>query len=74
MDDVLPLAAGPGLLIRSVQKGEVRWTLKVLHPDGSLSIYDVPVHAQNAFSHLKGDVRQGRLVLLLWGNPPDRNP
>jgi hypothetical protein len=74
VDDVLPLPAGPGLLIRSVQQGEVRWTLKVLHADNSVGTYDVPVHAQNAFSHLKGDFRQGRLVLLLWGNPPDRNP
>ena len=74
VDDVLPLPAGPGLLIRSVQQGEVRWTLKVLHADNSVSVYDVPVHAENAFSHLKGDVRSGRLILLLWGNPPDRNP
>ena len=74
VDDVLPLPAGPGLLIRSVQKGEVRWTLKVLHPDGKVVVYDVPVHAENAFSHLKGDVRAGRLILLLWGYPPDRNP
>jgi hypothetical protein len=74
VDDVLPLPAGPGLLIRSVQQGEVRWTLKVLHADNSVGVYDVPVHAENAFSHLKGDVRDGRLVLLLWGNPPDRNP
>lgn len=74
VDDVLPLAEGPGLLIRSVQQGEVRWTLKVLHPDGRVVVYDVPVHAENAFSHLKGDVRAGRLILLLWGYPPDRNP
>jgi hypothetical protein len=74
VDDVLPLPAGPGLLIRRVQQGEVRWMLKVLHPDGRVVVYDVPVHAENAFSHLKGDVRAGRLILLLWGNPPDRNP
>jgi hypothetical protein len=74
VDDVLPLPAGPGLLIRSVQQGEVRWTLKVLHADNSVGVYEVPVHAENAFSHLKGDVREGRLILLLWGNPPDRNP
>jgi hypothetical protein len=74
VDDILPLPAGPGLLIRSVQQGEVRWMLKVLYPDGKVAVYDVPIHAQNAFSHLKGDFRQGRLVLLLWGNPPDRNP
>jgi hypothetical protein len=74
VDDVLPLPAGPGLLVRSVQQGQVRWTLKVLHPDGSLGVYDVPVQAPNPFSHLKGDFRQGRLVLLLFGYPPDRNP
>jgi len=74
VDDVLPLPAGPGLLIRSVQQGQVRWVLKVLHPDGSVRVYDVPVKAPNLFAHLKGDLRQGRLVLLLWGNPPVRNP
>jgi hypothetical protein len=72
VDDVLPLPTGAGLLIRSIQQGQVRWVLKVLRPDGSLTIYDVPVRAPNAFAHLKGDVRQGRLVLLLWGYPPDR--
>jgi hypothetical protein len=74
VDEVLPLPAGPGLLIRSVQQGQVRWMLKVLHPDGSVGVYDVPVKAPNLFAHLKGDFRQGRLVLLLWGNPPHRNP
>jgi hypothetical protein len=43
VDDVLPLPAGPGLLIRSVQQGQVRWALKVLHADGSVGVYDVPV-------------------------------
>jgi hypothetical protein len=74
VDDVLPLPAGPGLLIRSFQQGQVRWVLKVLHHDGSIGVHDVPVHAPNAFAHLKGDFRQGRLVLLLWGHPPLRNP
>lgn len=74
VDDVLPLPAGPGLLIRSVQQGQVRWALKVLRPDGRVTVYDVPVTAPNAFAHLKGDFRKGRLVLLLWGNPPSRNP
>jgi hypothetical protein len=74
VDEVLPLPAGPGLLIRSVQQGQVRWTLKVLHSDGSVEVYDVPVQAPNLFAHLKGDFRQGRLVLLLWGSPPHRNP
>ncbi|MFY9823209.1 MAG: hypothetical protein WAM82_17635 [Thermoanaerobaculia bacterium] len=74
VDDVLPLPSGPGLLIRGVQQGQLRWALKVLHPDGSVGVYDVPVKAPNLFAHLKGDFRQGRLVLLLWANPPVRNP
>jgi len=74
VDDVLPLPAGPGLLIRSVQQGKVRWVLKVLHPDGSVALYDVPVHAQTPFAHLKGDFRQNRLVLLCWENAEDGHP
>jgi hypothetical protein len=74
VDDVLPLPSGPGLLIRSLQQGQVRWTLKVLHPDSSVAIYDVPVHAQTPFAHLKGDLRQGRLVLLCWENAEDGLP
>jgi hypothetical protein len=74
VDDVLPLPAGPGLLIRSIQQGQVRWALKVLHPDGSVGVYDIPVDAPNLFAHLKGDFREGRLVLLLWAPPPHKNP
>jgi hypothetical protein len=74
VDDVLPLPAGPGLLVRSVQQGQVRWVLKVLRPDGSVAVYDVPVYAQSPFAHLKGDLRQGKLALLLWEYAPDGKP
>jgi hypothetical protein len=78
VDDILPLPAGPGLLIRSFQKGQVRWSLKVLHPDGSIAVYDLPIHPQTPLAHLKGDFRQGRLVLLLWeyaqNDKPDEAP
>ncbi|HZZ19322.1 MAG TPA: hypothetical protein VFE25_08135 [Opitutaceae bacterium] len=74
VDDVLPLPAGPGLLVRSVKQGQVNWALKILHPDGSIAIYDLPVHAHTLLAHLKGDVRQGRLVLLLWEYSPDGKP
>ena len=74
VDDVLPLPAGPGLLIRSFREGQVRWTLKVLRPDGDVAIYDVPVRPQTPYAHLKGDIRQGRLVLLLWGYSEDGKP
>ncbi len=74
VDDVLPLPDGPGLLVRSVQQGQVRWALKVLRHDGSVAVYDVPVHAQTPLAHLKGDLRQGRLVLLLWEYSQDGKP
>lgn len=74
VDDVLPLPAGPGLLIRSIQQGRVRWVLKVLRHDGSVAVYDVPVHAQTSLAHLKGDLRNGRLLLLLWEYSPDGKP
>jgi hypothetical protein len=72
VDEVLPLPMGPGLLIRSIQQGQVRWVLKVLHSDGSVEVHELPVRAPNLFAHLKGDFRDGRLALLLWGYPPDR--
>jgi hypothetical protein len=78
VDDILPLPAGPGLLIRSFQQGQVRWALKVLHPDGSIASYDLPIHPQTPLAHLKGDFRHGRLVLLLWeyaqNDKPDEAP
>lgn len=64
LDDILPLPQGPGLLVRSRGKdGQARWDLKVLRPDG-VATYRVPVVAQNPFERLRGDVRNGRIVLL----------
>lgn len=74
VDDILPLPAGPGLLIRSVRQGKVQWVLKVLQSDGKVAAYDVPVQSRTPLAHLKGDLRKGRLALLLWEYSEDGKP
>jgi hypothetical protein len=74
VDEVLPLPAGPGLLVRSVEQGQTRWGLKVLRSDGSAVVYDVPIRAPGPFGHLKGDVRGDRLILLRWEYRQDGMP
>ncbi len=65
LDDILPLPQGPGLLVRSVSGGSVRSDLKVLASNGAIATYAVPVSSPSVLAHLSGDVRGGRLVLLL---------
>ena len=65
LDDILPLPQGPGLLVRSVSEGRVRWDLQVLTPGGSIASYAVPVSSPSDLAHLSGDVRDGRMILLL---------
>lgn len=65
LDDILPLPQGPGLLVRSVSGGSVRWDLKVLAPSGAIVTYAVPVSSPSVLAHLSGDVRGGQIVLLL---------
>lgn len=64
VDDVLPLAQGPGVLVRSWKDGQAHWTLKVLQADGIKS-YRVPVTGRRPFDRLRGDVRDGKIALLL---------
>ncbi|MBW8878275.1 MAG: hypothetical protein JF614_25205 [Acidobacteria bacterium] len=68
LDDILPLSEGPGLLVRSVGRdGLARWELKVLAA-GRVKTYTVPVVGTRPFDRLHGDVRNGRIVLLLSGS------
>ncbi|HKI03212.1 MAG TPA: hypothetical protein VKK31_14640 [Thermoanaerobaculia bacterium] len=65
LDDILPLPQGPGLLVRSWgTDGQARWTLKVLRPEG-IEEYAVPAVGRRSMDRLRGDVRNGRIVLLL---------
>jgi hypothetical protein len=68
LDAILPLAQGPGLLIRSVAAGTVHWQLKV--PQGlAILTYDLPLTGTPPYDRLHGDVRGDRIVLLRTGNP-----
>jgi len=70
IDDILPLPQGPGLLVRTGKDGRVHWSLKVLQPEG-IETYAVPVVGSRTHDRLHGDVRKGKIVLLLSksGNP-----
>lgn len=65
LDDILPLPQGPGLVVRSVAQGRTHWILKVLKKDGGVETFDLPVPSATALSHLRGDRRGRRLVLLV---------
>jgi hypothetical protein len=65
VDDVLSLPQGPGLLVRSWEKdGAVRWQLKVLTPT-RVETYSIPIEGRRPTDRLRGDVRNGRIALLL---------
>jgi hypothetical protein len=63
VDEVLPLAAGPGVVIRTVTAGTVRWELDVLGASG-ISTFDIPVTARSPRVRLRGDYRNGMIVFL----------
>lgn len=63
LEEILPLAEGPALLIRYVLDGSVHWTLSVLHGD-QMTSYQVPVTGSLPFDRLRADVRGNRIVFL----------
>jgi hypothetical protein len=80
VDDILPLPQGPGLLVRSWgPDDQAHWTLKVLLPEG-IETYQVPIVGRRPPDRLRGDVRNGKVVLLLsasgfpWSREPDNYP
>lgn len=70
VDTVIVTPEGPGLVVRSVEKGRVRWRLDIVKPDGRVSSHAVPIEAPDEFYHLRGDMRSGKLVFLLFQTPP----
>lgn len=64
LDDILPLAEGPGLLIRTAgPDGRTSWDLRILHRNGNTTVYKIPFTG-GPEDRLSGDVRAGRVVLL----------
>lgn len=69
LDEILPLPQGPGLLIRSRgADGLVRWELEVLTPQRVVT-YALPFTSDQPYDRLRGDVRNGRIVLLRAAHP-----
>lgn len=65
LDEVLPLSAGIGFVIRTRSSGLTRWQLKVLSLDGGVKAYDIPVTSPSEYARLAGDVRGNRIAFLL---------
>lgn len=64
LDDILPLAEGPGLLVRKAgPAGRTSWELRVLRRGGEARVYRIPFTG-GPEDRLSGDVRDGRIVLL----------
>jgi hypothetical protein len=64
LDDILPLADGPGLLVRKMgPDGRTSWDLRILRPGGEARVYRIPFTG-GPEDRLSGDVRDGRIVLL----------
>jgi len=66
VDSVLPLPQGPALIIRRAEKGHTHWDLKVLRRDGPSQSYPIPIEGGSEFFNLHGDVRDGKIVFLLY--------
>ncbi len=64
VDEVLPLPSGPGVVIRSVEAGAVRWELDVLEAQG-IRAYEIPIAGATVYNRLRGDYRNGRIVFAV---------
>lgn len=65
VDEILPTALGPALMIRSVKDKKTSWRMVLLLDDGSTQEIDTHLSSSAAFAYLRGDVLGNRVVLLL---------
>lgn len=74
IDDVLPLKSGPALILRRVEKGVTKWDLVTLPYQGKSERLALPISLPSPQGYLRGDVRDGRIVFLLFEAPlPDQS-
>lgn len=66
LEEILPFADGPGLILRTHRDGETRWKLILLDAKtGEVQpAVELPVVSQSPHSRLRGDVRGERVILL----------
>jgi hypothetical protein len=65
LDEILPLPEGPGFVVRTRTAGKTSWQLKLIRGPRDVKTVAIPLSSPSEFAHLRGDVRDGRLVLLL---------
>jgi hypothetical protein len=65
VDAMLPLAQGPALVLRRVEKGRSRWDLVVLREGGPIERTPIPIESASDLVHLKADVRGAKIDFLL---------
>lgn len=70
IDTLLPLRDGAALIVRNVLQGRARWEVKRLREDGSVQSLPLPIAADNERIHLAGDIRDGKILLLLYERRP----
>src|SRR5262249_52791117 len=65
LDDLLPLPGGIGFVVRTRSHDLTSWQLKVLSPEGQVTVYGIPVTSPSPYARLAGDVRGNRIAFLL---------
>ncbi|HYH09078.1 MAG TPA: hypothetical protein VEK11_18665 [Thermoanaerobaculia bacterium] len=69
LDEILPTANGPAVVLRRVEKGVTKWDLVTLPYKGRSERIALPVTMPTPRAHVRGDIRGNRLVLLMWDDP-----
>lgn len=72
VDDILPLRAGPALVLRKVERNVTKWDIVTLPFQGKSERIALPVTISTPRGHLRGAVRGDRLVLLSYESPLPR--
>lgn len=72
VDEILPTEAGPAILIRWADERGTYWKMAVLGEDGVVEMMDVPVRSPSTRAHLRGDVLDGKILLVLREFLPEK--
>lgn len=68
VDEILPLAAGPALVIRERTNDTTRWDLVLLRHDAEPVRCRLPFTSPSDLTRLSADVHGKDVAVLLWGN------
>lgn len=74
VEEIVPLASGPGLILRSFDGQKVVWSLLLLEMSGRYRKIPIPVTSSSRLAHLRADVRGDSVVFLVVQYGPLRKP